>query len=90
MLYAGELEYEPEKGVIMCLGTCLTTCFSRNSIEDRLLRSHYEGPTCSDDVLHSPIAPCARWNNHSGHYTPSAEDHVRVQLDPATFVAYDE
>ena len=27
------------------------------------------------------------WNNHSGHYTPSAADHVRVHLDPATFVA---
>ena len=27
------------------------------------------------------------WNNHSGHYTPAAEDHVRVHLDPSTFVA---
>mmetsp|Transcript_19819 Transcript_19819/g.46283 ORF Transcript_19819/g.46283 Transcript_19819/m.46283 type:complete len:422 (+) Transcript_19819:42-1307(+) len=30
------------------------------------------------------------WNNHSGHYTPAAADHVRVHLDPATFVAFDE
>ncbi|CAJ1355284.1 unnamed protein product [Effrenium voratum] len=30
------------------------------------------------------------WNNHSGHYTPAAEDHVRVHLDPSTFVAFDE
>eukprot|EP00435_Cladocopium_sp_Y103_P025327 s59_g6.t1 len=30
------------------------------------------------------------WNNHSGHYTPSAKDHVRVHLDPSTFVPYDE
>lgn len=30
------------------------------------------------------------WNNHSGHYTPSAADHVRVHLDPATFVAFDD
>lgn len=47
VLYAGELEYEEGRGVIM-------------------------------------------WNNHSGHYTPSAEDHVRVHLDPHTFVPYDE
>jgi len=32
----------------------------------------------------------AMWNNHSGHYTPSAEDHVKVDLDPATFVSFDE
>ncbi|CAE7369262.1 Dusp2 [Symbiodinium natans] len=30
------------------------------------------------------------WNNHSGHYTPSAADHVRVHLDPATFVAFND
>eukprot|EP00930_Biecheleria_cincta_P015424 TRINITY_DN12880_c0_g1_i1.p1 TRINITY_DN12880_c0_g1~~TRINITY_DN12880_c0_g1_i1.p1 ORF type:complete len:242 (+),score=23.14 TRINITY_DN12880_c0_g1_i1:87-812(+) len=30
------------------------------------------------------------WNNHSGHYTPEGKDHVRVALDPATFVAVDE
>ena len=47
VLYAGELEYEPCRGVLM-------------------------------------------WNNHSGHYTPSAEDHVRVHLDPLTFVPFDE
>eukprot|EP00929_Paragymnodinium_shiwhaense_P122790 TRINITY_DN9588_c0_g1_i1.p1 TRINITY_DN9588_c0_g1~~TRINITY_DN9588_c0_g1_i1.p1 ORF type:complete len:259 (-),score=44.75 TRINITY_DN9588_c0_g1_i1:125-838(-) len=26
------------------------------------------------------------WNNHSGHYQPREEDHVRVGLNPATFV----
>jgi len=29
------------------------------------------------------------WNNHSGHYLPDSADHVRVGLDPATFVATD-
>mmetsp|Transcript_71458 Transcript_71458/g.152716 ORF Transcript_71458/g.152716 Transcript_71458/m.152716 type:complete len:268 (+) Transcript_71458:27-830(+) len=30
------------------------------------------------------------WNNRSGHYLPDSKDHVRVALDPATFVPSDE
>merc|ERR1719387_341242 len=29
------------------------------------------------------------WNNRSGHYLPDSEAHVRVALDPATFVPFD-
>jgi len=42
------------------------------------------------ELEYDPGVGVIMWNNHSGHYTPSAKDHVRVHLDPATFVAFDE
>ena len=48
-------------------------------------------PRSLSSILAGAVQSCAQagvvsWNNHSGHYTPAAADHVRVHLDPATFV----